>query len=596
MDAMRSLQSNPDVALGMKTRWRSRWARNPHYAGLPRVYPRLPPLGETRLLTPSLSKARSIHAGLKTLLSRDVWTNYREADFQRKDLRRRYLHLLLLHPTTREARDVGTHLWMQTSYAFITLYKQRLARPHHNNNNNTNNGGGGTFLADEERFWRALIALPAELMGGEGDEPPQPEDGMNHFGFPAVGAAVGQGAEDADGTEGGEGRSIDAAQARSVLSKALVYLGDIARYREQYCGAPPHGKGTNGNGGGEGKKPWEKGGAADYARARVLYFTAHALAPHEGMRRISWQFWRGGVCVLSFEPHFTYTRTHSHSYEGDPLASVAWYLRALCVRAPFETAGENLGGVLLRAAAHYRAQGRPHARKGALPHAGKGDTGKGIATKEDVWDWAAELERDLEEREREPPRVRVKRFKREVVLLHALWRERSAPPRHTLALSAHTVRAFARLVAVRALPEELIVRIGVLAQGAVWAGRMLAPAPAPLSVSASGAGGGKEKEKERGGEREKGRRRSRLPRVLLRIPWVRGKEGTSSLAGLRREMRLRGRNIVRGREAGQRASVSGTGWGTSAPASSARVEWGCSGPLIVCVEAGAEDAECMCGA
>ncbi|KAJ6603347.1 hypothetical protein DFH09DRAFT_898944 [Mycena vulgaris] len=352
---------------------------------------------------------------------------------------------------------------MQTSYAFITLYKQRLARPHHNNNNNTNNGGGGAvetrkllqrfrqFLADEERFWRALvlrvqraygvalpqaqIALPAELVGGEGDEPPQPEDRMNHFGFPAVGTAVGEGAE---GAEGGEGRSIDAAQARSVLSKALVCLGDIARYREQYRGAPPHGKGANGNGGGEGKKPWEKGGAANYARARALYFAAHALAPHEGNAAHQ-------LAILA-------------GYEGDPLASVAWYLRALCVRAPFETAGENLGGVLSRAAAHYRAQGRPRAGKGALPHAGKG-----IATKED----------------REPPRVRIERFKREVVLLHALWREGSAPPRHTLALSAHTARAFARLVAARALPEELIVRIGVLAQGAVWAGRMLAPAPAP---------------------------------------------------------------------------------------------------------------------
>ncbi|KAJ7714122.1 hypothetical protein B0H16DRAFT_1248497, partial [Mycena metata] len=129
-------------------------------------------------------EARSIHAGLKALLARDVWANYREADFQRKNLRRRYLHLLLLHPGAREARDAGTHLWMQTSYAFIALYKQRLARPAHGvhshnnpNQNNTNfhgnssNGNNGNttvetrkllqrfrqFLADEERFWRALI-------------------------------------------------------------------------------------------------------------------------------------------------------------------------------------------------------------------------------------------------------------------------------------------------------------------------------------------------------------------------------------------------------------------------------------------------------
>ncbi|KAJ6558794.1 hypothetical protein DFH09DRAFT_1365036 [Mycena vulgaris] len=51
-----------------------------------------------------------------------------------------------------------------------------------------------------------------------------------------------------------------------------------------------------------------------------------------------------------------------------------------------------------------------------------------------------------------------------------------------LACKRKTVRALVRLVAARVLPEELIVRIGVLAQGAVWAGRMLAPAPAPLSA------------------------------------------------------------------------------------------------------------------
>ncbi|KAJ7895735.1 hypothetical protein B0H13DRAFT_1522309, partial [Mycena leptocephala] len=79
------------------------------------------------------------------------------------------------------ARDAGTHLWMQTSYAFIALYKQHLARPAHANNHHHNGNGapnnqhqnhnanGGLveirkllqrfrqFLADEERFWRALV-------------------------------------------------------------------------------------------------------------------------------------------------------------------------------------------------------------------------------------------------------------------------------------------------------------------------------------------------------------------------------------------------------------------------------------------------------
>ncbi|KAJ7466863.1 hypothetical protein FB451DRAFT_1560841 [Mycena latifolia] len=60
-----------------------------------------------------------------------------------------YLHLLLLYPTAREAHDAGMYLLMQTSYAF--------------------GGPGGAvearkllqrfrqFLAEQERFWRALV-------------------------------------------------------------------------------------------------------------------------------------------------------------------------------------------------------------------------------------------------------------------------------------------------------------------------------------------------------------------------------------------------------------------------------------------------------
>ncbi|KAJ7083470.1 hypothetical protein C8R44DRAFT_903908 [Mycena epipterygia] len=434
-------------------------------------------------------EARSIHAGLKTLLSRDVWANYREADFQRKNLRRRYLHLLLLHPGAREARDAGTHLWMQTSYAFIALYKQRLSRPAHNNH--ANGGGPGTvetrkllqrfrqFLADEERFWRALVlrvqraydvalpasaALPAELIG-VGEDDAQPEDRMNHFGFPAAAATPSESADP------GAGAGVDGPQARSVLSKALVCLGDIARYREQYKVPPGKGHGhplakANMH---DKKKFYEP--RPNYARPRALYLAAHALAPHEGNAAHQ-------LAILA-------------GYEGDTLASVVWYLRALCVRAAFDTAGENLAGVLTRV-------------RGVAAERSKNDKeGKNEKGEKNEKDAVHDKDRDAEEAETEdedartPARVRVERFKRDLVLLQALWREGSAPPQQTLALAAHTARVFARLVAARALPEDLIVRVGVLAQGAVWVGRMLAPAPEEKE------GGDKGKEKEKGKEREK---------------------------------------------------------------------------------------------
>ncbi|KAJ6543714.1 hypothetical protein DFH09DRAFT_1088578 [Mycena vulgaris] len=115
------------------------------------------------------------------------------------------------------------------------------------------------------------------------------------------------------------------------------------------------------------EKPWEKGGAANYAGARALYLAARVLAPHKGNAAHQLAILAGGIlCPLSFA--FTHMRTHLHSYKSDPLASVAWYLHALWAAS----CGEG-----------HRDEG----------------------------DWAAELEGDLEERERELPRVRIKRFK-----------------------------------------------------------------------------------------------------------------------------------------------------------------------------------------
>ncbi|KAF7345287.1 hypothetical protein MSAN_01905400 [Mycena sanguinolenta] len=472
-------------------------------------------------------EARSIHGGLKTLLAGDVWANYREADFQRKNLRRRYLHLLLLYPNARETRDAGTHLWMQTSYAFIALYKQRLsALSAHANatgdstnpNNNHHNGGNDKkegnrkqvetrkllqrfrqFLADEDRFWRALVGrvqraygivlpphfaananLPPELLagaasgltgggatasGGTGAEGEDAvEDRMNHFGFPAV-------PQDGETTEGAR---VDEGTAHSVLSKALVCLGDIARYREQYK-FPPKGKGPHNfhgphGGGKKGQMYIEP--RPNYTRARALYLAAHALAPAEGNAAHQ-------LAILA-------------GYESDTLASVAWYLRALCVRAPFDTAGENLAGVLSRVSAVERRTNNTSK--------GKKDTDPdGVGEDPALTDEEAE--------ERDPPRVRIERFRRELVLLHALWRERNTPPTQTLALSAHTARAFARLVAARALPEELIVRVVLLSQGAVWVGRMVVVAP--LTTMNANAAVMTNADAEKGKDKEKGRKHGR---------------------------------------------------------------------------------------
>ncbi|CAK5262332.1 unnamed protein product [Mycena citricolor] len=392
-------------------------------------------------------EARSIHAGLKVLLGRDVWApaNFREAEFQRKNLRRRYVHLLLLHGQEDETREAVAHLWMQTSYAFIGLYKARLARyaanassngkntnantnnANANNANTANNGSKNTaptghivetrklqqrlrqFLAEEERFYRALVqrvqrayGVPGELLPGGEDEAPE-GDRMNHFGFP--GGGVG-GEGDEEEKSDGEISSPFVAVGQRTLSKLLICLGDIARYREQYR---PVTVAAAGKGRGHGRRAMEQ--RMNFSRARALYFAAHGLNPGDGNAA-------NQLAILA-------------GYESDTLAAVGWYLRALCVATPFETAAENLAGVLAKAL--------PNAISAANSIGGDGDG---------------------------PPKVRIDRFRREVVFLHALW-SNDCPP-GTEALANHLTASFGRLVAARALPEEMIVRVGVMAQGAVW--------------------------------------------------------------------------------------------------------------------------------
>ena len=171
---------------------------------------------------------------------------------ERHSLRRRYLSLLLLHPYANEAKDAETHLWMQTSYSFITVYKQRIAaidraiqhgaRPGPNNQR----GHGPVehrkltqrfrqFLADEDKFWaqfaarfrRAFALREAnhaflELKLATQDELEGKEDARNRHHFP-------------DPPPYTEPMTDEQRHSRlSILSKALICMGDIARYREQY--------------------------------------------------------------------------------------------------------------------------------------------------------------------------------------------------------------------------------------------------------------------------------------------------------------------------------------------------------------------------
>lgn len=412
-------------------------------------------------------EAKGLQQGLKDLLkARDITD--REIDIQRKNLRRQYLRLLFLHPYARESKDAETHLWMQTSYAIISIYKQRIANldraihnPQRQGGQHQNGHSSRTveyrkllqrfrqFLAEEEKFWMQLV-LRLRLYFGLDDAQAalttlgiMPEDEQTPNVDGATYPRRNQHQFPPESDHGANSTLVPASASQresrmAILSKALVCLGDIARYKEQYneAGGRPragHEDGPPAAASGRGGRG-RRGGAAganhiplprlrNYDRAQSCYEQARLLFPHDG--NPSHQ-----LAILS-------------SYQKDTLSSIVHYYRALCVRTPYETASENLGTVLSKALEQYKAKG---------------------------------LLRDMEAQEELAssgaisPRLRVEAFKEKVVVLHAQW---SKNVDEAKAMGERVIEDFAGLVADRILPIEMISKIIVLAEGALWKHRMV---------------------------------------------------------------------------------------------------------------------------
>lgn len=351
-------------------------------------------------------------------------------------LRRNCLRLLLLHPYAPESKDAENQLWMQTSYAFIAGYKQRITQldraihsaPRQNQQQQgqgqgqgqgqqqgRGHGGHGVveyrkllqrfrqFLADEEKFWIQLIVRIRRIfqlddaqgvlsdLGIVPEEPPAPENGpprRNHFQFPS----------DADVAAAAPSLTPSTREQRdsrmAILSKALVCLGDIERYKEQYNeagGRPraghedgPPAAGANGNQKGRGKKGGANGPQPpiiprmrNYDKAQQCYQQARILLPQDGNPAHQ-------MAILA-------------SYQKDVFNSLVHYYRALCVRSPYDTAAENLGTVLSKTFDQWKARGAKRDKEREKEQA-RGDVAPMA------------------------PRLRVEAFKEKLIVLHALWR------------------------------------------------------------------------------------------------------------------------------------------------------------------------------
>lgn len=300
-------------------------------------------------------------------------------------------------------------MWMQTSYAFIGAYKQRInaldrllnSRPQQSQplpqqqQQQRNTGTGPVeyrkllqrfrqFLAEEEKFWAKLVGrlyrtfvledarpilqslgIPLE------EEPSAPGQGHGryHQQFPSE-----------ESTPLLEAKTAHEKEAyMSTLSKALVILGDVARYRELYNEAGGRPKAGHEDGLPARKRnrrapTWLENipKARNYDKAQQYYEQARLLVPNDG--KPSHQ-----LAILA-------------SYRNDAYSSLFHYYRALCVKQSYDTALNNMGILLSKALDSWRASTRH-------------DKTRTLALDVSIH-----------------PGVRVDKFKERLVVLHALWR------------------------------------------------------------------------------------------------------------------------------------------------------------------------------
>ncbi|CAE6499160.1 unnamed protein product [Rhizoctonia solani] len=379
---------------------------------------------------------------------RDPWD--REIDIQFKRIQRKYKDILFEHPFARQAHSVDQALWSDTSYALITQYRSRIdpVRASSNNKNVVENRKilqkFLAFLGAEGTFWSGIVSKLVRIHGLTEASGAMTALGMNVIEFENRDSLARQGQAEVvpiSPTEllaptipppSHEHRS----NKLLVVFRALIYLGDIARYREQYGTHPNKGSSESGTkrsrGGrrGKGGGP-EKLNEKPFSKAEAFYIQARLLLPDYGNP------FNQLAIVYSYQHNFFGAALH--------------YYRALCVRKPFPTAQDNLVRTLGKCLEADREMWRER-----RDQENGSDSGKGKSTRKPLADDTKDLE---------------SRFKHDVVLLHALWAGKCRPAK----LARHTqnvLASFASLVARRLLPAATIVQIVVINLGALWRVRM----------------------------------------------------------------------------------------------------------------------------
>jgi len=209
----------------------------------------------------------------------------------------------------------------------------------------------------------------------------------------------------------------------SSVSKALVLLGDIARYKERYDeagGRPIAGVeiGPPARAGGRGRETLVSR-VRDYRRARRRYELARSLVPHEGKPS-------NQLAILSF-------------YQLDTFSGIVHYYRAICVQQPYDSAAENMEKSLKNSLGFWNTKGEAKQQEGT------------------------------------DPRLKVDVLKEQIIVLHGYWEQYQGVEmvdpgslRASEELCKSSVSMFHDLVASRLLQPEAISKVVILGLGALW--------------------------------------------------------------------------------------------------------------------------------
>jgi protein SMG7 len=287
---------------------------------------------------------------------------------------------------------------MNTSHAFISAYKEHIkaldgtsARPPRPRAQEPGPSGPvehrklvqrfRQFLAEEERFWQLFILRARRTLSivdvdamlrsldiiADEDENARPTQLQALFPLePAQPAAP-------------LPRDVQLA----ILGKALVCLGDLARYKEQYneSGGRPragqeHGPpamptrrpGRRGRGGGHAAPVASVPRERDYDRAERFYEAARKVVPADG------------------NPH--HQLAILATYKRETFGALVHYIRSLCVQQPYEPGADNMGSMLKKELDAWKAVQRQGGRAAGEPRL---------------------------------PKERVDLLKENIIVLHGLW-------------------------------------------------------------------------------------------------------------------------------------------------------------------------------